>query len=297
MRTLVVILLAAPILAQQTILLRPEVKIDPSAPPEQVEDRGKDGLHDRAISNVSQPSLTVYLPPRNTANAMAIVICPGGGYQRLAIDKEGHDVARWLTTLGVAGIVLKYRLPGREKMRPALGELRQAAEAAKIAIEDGEQAMRLVRANAAKWNLKPDAAGMMGFSAGGHLAAMMGMLAPAETRPDFLVLVYPALPQSLEVTSATPRTFLVHADDDGLVPPADHSVRFYLALKKAKVPAEMHVYSGGGHGFGTRKTGKTSQAWPESLAAWLAELGRPGGQTRRGQLADHSLLPAARLTR
>ena len=154
-----------------------------------------------------------------------------------------------------------------------MGDLSEAREAAQVAIEDGEEAMRVVRANASKWNLRSNAIGMMGFSAGGHLAGMMGMVAAAAERPDFLVLAYPALPKTLAVTAATPRTFLVHADDDKLAA-VDNSVRFYQALKTAKVPAELHVYSSGGHGFGIRRTDKTSAAWPQALAAWLAELPR-----------------------
>jgi len=208
------------------------------------------------------------------ATGKAILIAPGGGYQHLAIDKEGHDVARWLVSIGVAGIVLKYRLPGRENMRPALGDFEQAKTAARVAIEDAGDAMRLIRKHAAQWNVSPGAIGMMGFSAGGHLAAMMGMLPDAETKPAFLVLAYPAIPKGLQVTEQTPRTFLVHADDDGLSA-ADHSVSFYLTLKKAKVRSELHVYSGGGHGFGIKKTDKTSASWPQALEAWLKAFPAP----------------------
>lgn len=261
-------LIAVPLCAQETILLRPGSKIDPAAPGEKIEDRGTGGIRDRAVMNVVEPSVTVYLPSKDKATGTAIVICPGGGYQRLAIDKEGHDVARWLNTLGIAGIVLKYRLPGG--MQGTLGDLPPAAAAAKVAIEDAQDAMRLVRANAARWNLKAGAIGIMGFSAGGHLAAMLGMLAPADARPDFLALIYPAIPQQIEVDASTPRTFLVHADDDRTVSSATNSVRFYLALKQAKVPAELLVYSAGGHGFGIRKTNKTASGWPEAFAAWIA---------------------------
>jgi acetyl esterase/lipase len=119
--------------------------------------------------------------------------------------------------------------------------------------------------------LKPNAIGMMGFSAGGHLTAMMGMVAPPESRPDFLVLGYPAIPPLLEVTASTPRTFLVAANDDPTVNPAENAGRFFAALRAAKVPAELHIYSSGGHGFGMVKTGKTSAAWPTALVAWLKE--------------------------
>ncbi len=271
MRLSLLFAIALPLIAQETILLRPNAPVDPAAPAEKVEERGTAGEHDRSISNVSQPSITVYLPSKETATGKAIVICPGGAYTHLAIDKEGHEIARWLNTIGVAGIVLKYRLPGQKNMAASMGEIGKAAEAAHVAIEDAELAMSLVRANAAKWNLRPDKIGMMGFSAGGNLTAMVGMLAPKEQRPDFLVLGYPAMPRTFEVTASTPPAFIVHADDDRLAPSAN-SVPFYLELKKAKVPAEMHIYANGGHGFGIKKTDKTSAAWPQALAAWLAMI-------------------------
>ncbi len=268
MRYSLLIFAALPLLAQETILLRPGAPIDPKAPAEQVEDRGKDGVVDRSITHVNEPTVTVYLPTTRVTGT-GIVICPGGGYQHLAIDKEGHDIAHWLNTIGIAGIVLKYRLPGSSGRGAT--NLNQVADAVHVAIEDAEAAVRLARANAAKWHLKPDAIGVMGFSAGGHLAAMMGMVAPADARPDFLVLGYPAIPPFLQVTASTPRTFLVAADDDPLVNPAENAARFFAALRAAKVPAELHVYSTGGHGFGIVKSGKTSAAWPDALVAWLKE--------------------------
>jgi acetyl esterase/lipase len=265
------VLALLPLFSQETIFLRPEPK-GPPAPAEKVEDRGTAGNKDRAVSDVTRPSLTIYLPPREKATGSAVVVCPGGGYERLAIDKEGHEVARWLAGMGIAGVVLTYRLPGKDAMKPARGELHQATVAARVALEDAEEAMRVVRQNAARWNVKPGAVGMMGFSAGGNLAALAGMVAPPATRPDFLVLVYPAIPQTLDITAKTPRTFLVHAADDHL-DAGDNSVRFFLALRKAGVPAELHVYASGGHGFGMRKNGKPVAAWPDVLAAWL----RAGG--------------------
>ena len=271
MKCLLTVTLVAPVLAQDVILLRPNEKADLSAPAEKVEQRGKNGLDDRAISNVSRPSITVYLPAKEKATGTGMIICPGGGYQHLAIDKEGHDVARWLNTIGIAGFVLKYRLPGQGSLRRASGDLHQIADAIHVALEDAESSMRLVRENAVKWSLKPDAIGMMGFSAGGHLAAMMGMISPIETRPDFLVLGYPAIPAALDVTPSTPRTFLVAAYDDPLLNPAEHAGRFFAALRTVKVPAEIHIYASGGHGFGMLKTGKTSATWPDALVAWLKE--------------------------
>ena len=272
MKIACVVFLALPLLAQQTIPLLTNEKLDPGAPREQIEQRGKNGVSDRSITNVQRPDVTVYLPPKATATRTAIEICPGGGYQHLAIDKEGHDVARWLNTIGIAGVVLKYRLPGGAvfHMGPEVS-LQHVSDAIRVALEDAEAAMQLTRDNAGKWNLNPGAVGMMGFSAGGHLAAMMGMVASAGSRPDFLVLGYPAIPANLEVTASTPRTFLVAADDDNTVNAAENAGRFFAALRAAKVPAELHIYSTGGHGFGILKTDKTSAAWPATLVAWLKE--------------------------
>ncbi len=262
--------IALPLLAQETILLHPNAKADPAAPAEKIEERGKGGVIDRSISNVTQPTITVYLPAKDKANGTGMVICPGGGYNHLAIDKEGHDIAHWLNSIGIAAVVLKYRLPG--SMRgDSQTDIHQVADRIHVALEDAEAAMRLMRQNASKWNLKPNAIGLMGFSAGGHLAAMMGMVAPPDSRPDFLVLGYPAIPAGLAVTASTPRTFLVAADDDTTVNPAENAGRFFAALRAAKVPAELHIYSSGGHGFGIQKSGKTSAAWPDALIAWLKE--------------------------
>jgi acetyl esterase/lipase len=266
LRSCLLVCAALPLLAQETMLLRPGAKAPPSAPKEAIEERGKDGVMNRSITNVSEPSVTVYLPTGRVSGT-AIVICPGGGYQHLAIDKEGHDIARWLNTIGIAGIVLKYRLPGN--MARGAKTLPEVADSVHVALEDAQDAMRLVKANAAKWHVRPNAIGLMGFSAGGHLAAMVGMVAPADARPDFLVLGYPAIPPQLSVNASTPPTFLVAADDDSTVNAADNAGRFYAALRAAKVPSEMHVYSAGGHGFGIVKSGKTSEAWPEALVAWL----------------------------
>ncbi len=263
-------MLAVPLLAQETILLHPADKVDPAAAPEKIEERGKNGVVDRSIANVLQPTATVYLASPEKANGTAIVICPGGGYQHLAIDKEGHDIARWLNTIGIAGIVLKYRLPGSMRGLDQ-NNIHDVAEKIHVALEDAEAAMLLTRENAAKWHLKPGAVGLMGFSAGGHLAAVMGMLAPPAARPDFLVLGYPAIPAGLAVTTATPKTFLVAADDDPLVNPADNAGRFFAALRAVKVPAELHIYSSGGHGFGIVQNGKTAAAWPIAFVAWLKE--------------------------
>src|SRR5258706_5959140 len=164
MKLWTVLFLTLPILAQETISLPFSGPFNPSAPTEKIEERGKGGVIDRAITNVVQPTITVYLPAKDKANGTGIVICPGGGYQHLAIDKEGHDIARWLNTIGIAAVVLKYRLPG--SMRgSSQGDLHEVADPNHVALEDAESAMRLIRENASKWNLKPGSIAMMGFSA------------------------------------------------------------------------------------------------------------------------------------
>ncbi|BDC49280.1 pectin acetylesterase [Bryobacterales bacterium F-183] len=223
-------------------------------------ERGTNGVVDRAVGGVSDPTVTVYLPAKGATRG--ILIAPGGGYQRLAIDKEGHDIARWLNTLGVAGFVLKYRLPGGENMRRSMGSFAEASAAAKVAMEDAAAAMDLIR----KKYPKVRQLGMMGFSAGGHLAAMMAMSEVG--RPDFLALIYPAVPAELRLDAKSPATFLVHAKDDPTVG-AEHSRRFAAELERLHVPAELHVYETGGHGFGIRKNGNTADVWPDAFAKWL----------------------------
>ena len=246
------------------------------------------------ISNVVQPTLTVYLPTREKANGTSVIICPGGGYARLAIDHEGYDVAKRLNEMGVAAFVLKYRLPnGQSQPDPSIAPLL-----------DAQQALRLVREQAAKYNLNPERIGLMGFSAGGHLASTAGTHfakpagtspGPASVRPAFLVLLYPVISFSdslahkgsrtnllgespaadqvrlysneLQVTAQTPPTFLVHAEDDKTVP-VQNSIVFYQALHRHNVPAEMHLYPQGGHGFGmNNKT--TKDQWVEHLQNWM----------------------------
>lgn len=150
--------------------LRPAVA---GAPPEKIQERGTAQVTDRSIAQVSEPTLTVYLPDPAVATGGSLIICPGGGYAHLAIDKEGHDIARWLQSIGYAGFVLKYRLPGSMKGK-CFDTVDQAVQATKLPLEDATAAVGLVRANAEKWKLKP-AAGMIGFSAGGNLAALMGI--------------------------------------------------------------------------------------------------------------------------
>ena len=218
-------------------------------------ERGK-GVVDRAVENVHEPSLTVYLPEAS-ADAAAVVIAPGGAYRHLAIDKEGHDVARWLNEQGAAGFVLKYRLPRTEG----------AAYDEDTTLADAQRAVELVRQRAGEFGVDPAKVGFMGFSAGGHLAMRVATESPASSRPDFVAPIYPAAPKDLRVDSLAPPTFLVHADDDRLS--SLNSVRFYERLKEQGVSAELHIYSRGGHGFGIRQGEFPVATWKERFADWL----------------------------
>ena len=246
------------------------------------------------LSLVSHPTLTLFLPPGDKANGSAIVICPGGGYSHLAMAHEGMEVARRLNEMGVAAFVLKYRLPSDETMiDKEIGPL-----------QDAQRAIQLVRQHAADWGVDPKRVGIMGFSAGGHLASTAGthftrsLIENKEgisLRPDWMILGYPVISFSdsighrgsrdnllgkhpapakileysneLQVTPNTPPTFLVHAGDDKTVPVAN-SLRFYEALVHSGVPSEMHVYPHGGHGFGLHNP-TTRDEWMDRLTNWM----------------------------
>ncbi len=241
--------------------------------PEQEVVGPKDDL--RRVSNVTRPTLIVYLPSPATANGTGIVVCPGGGYRILAIDHEGHEVAHWLNSLGVAAFVLKYRVmrtgDAGEKDPAVMAERRKTVMP--LLAEDGRQAVRLVRANAAKWGVAPDRIGIMGFSAGGYVTSAVSLKHDAESRPNFAAPVYPATPEDVTAPADAPPLFLVHADDDKTVPPIKHSVRLYTSWKAAGAPAEMHIYASGGHGFGMRKRGGGVDTWTDRFRDWLDGLG------------------------
>jgi acetyl esterase/lipase len=237
----------------------------------------------KRITNISHPTLTIYKPSKDIDTGAAVVIAPGGGYNILAWDLEGEEVADWLTSIGVTGIVLKYRVP----RRPDTAKDAPPPQA----LMDAQRAISLVRSNAKDWGIDPKRIGMLGFSAGGHLTAWTATnfdkrsYEPADDadkvscRPDFAVLIYPAylvvkdkdeLAADIRVTKDTPPIFFAHAGDDGVK--AENSIVMYLALKKAKVPAELHVYSSGGHGFGLRP-GKTAATWPRRCGEWMKTQG------------------------
>ncbi len=236
------------------------------------------------VGNVTKPTLAVFRPAADKANGTAVIICPGGGYNILAYDKEGTEIAEWLNTIGVTGIVLKYRVP----RRPNDPKDQQPV----CALQDAQRALRLVRSKATDWKLDEKKIGILGFSAGGHLAAWAStntetLSYPAVDgvdklagRPDFTCLIYPAylvtkdlsaLTPQIAVNVKTPPMFLVHAYDDGV--PADSSVQMFLALKRSKVPAELHVYSSGGHGYGMRSGPHAVVTWPKRCEDWLRANG------------------------
>lgn len=227
------------------------------------------------LANVSTPTLSVYRPAREHDTGAAVVICPGGGYNILALDLEGTEVAEWLNSLGVTGIVLKYRVPARHKDKRYIE-----------AVQDAQRAMSLVRQHASEWGLKADRIGILGFSAGGDCACRTALLerqyAPLDEadklpfRPDFAVLIYPGylvekdgskLLSDLKVTKDTPPVFLVHTFDDPVTPLS--STMLFNELKRHGVPAELHIYDRGGHGYGLRATDDPVTRWTEPAALWL----------------------------
>ncbi len=239
----------------------------------QMEETLRDNI--RRVRNVTRPTLTAYIPPAASANGTAVVVCPGGGFRFLAIDYEGHDVARWLNTLGVAAFVLQYRLaqtgdPG-EKDAAIVAERRKAV--IPMVVADGQQAIRVVRARAAEWHIAPNRIGIMGFSAGGYVAAAVALQHDPASRPDFVAPIYGAMPEEFSVPKDAAPLFLAHADDDKTVPVVKTSVRLYLAWKEARVPAELHIYLRGGHGFGMRKKGLPVDTWIDRFRDWLGNQG------------------------
>jgi len=244
-------------------------------------------------TEADKPTLTIFLPPKDKSCGSAVVICPGGAYQFCAMEHEGYQIAKWLNSLGVAGFVLKYRHKGDGYSHPA-------------PLQDAQRAIRTVRSRAAEFNINPDKIGIIGFSAGGHLASTAGTHFDKgdssakdpndrlSSRPDFMILIYAVITMTepythlgsrknllgenptqemidymsneKQVTSETPPAFLVHASDDSAVP-VENSVNFYLALQKAGIPAEMHIYEKGQHGFGLG-SGPVS-SWTVHCADWM----------------------------
>ncbi len=253
------------------------------------------------ISKVQEPTIEVYLPAKANANGQAMLIFPGGGYQILAYDWEGTDVAKFLNGKGVAGIVVKYRLPSSKSQK----------DKHLVPLIDAQRALRMVRSKAVDFNIEPDKIGIMGFSAGGHLASTLGThfnekvyepideIDDQSARPDFMALCYAVVsfkqmfahqgsrkklsgddaePSIIEyfsneeqVSEDTPPTFLMHAADDPGVP-VDNSIAFFKACKEKGVPATMHIYPTGGHGFSLARDNKHLRGWTERMFEWMESL-------------------------
>jgi acetyl esterase/lipase len=242
-------------------------------------DRLVGGRRVLALGNVSDPTITVFRPAPGKDTGAAVLVCPGGGYYILAYDLEGTEVCDWLNSIGVTGVLLKYRVPRRQGQAPYAAPL-----------QDAQRALGLVRSHAAEWGIDPGRIGVLGFSAGGDLCAILsanntGRVYPtvdgadaASCRPDFQVLVYPAylvgedsssytLAPEVAVTSDTPPTFLVMAQDDPIH--VQNVLAYSMALQGAKVPYELHVYPTGGHGYGLRPAPDLVTTWPERAADWM----------------------------
>lgn len=264
---------------------------------------GEEEFTDRGhVRNIQDPTITVYLPEKEKATGAAVVICPGGGYWLLAINHEGYDVAKWFNELGVAGIVVKNRLPTSDNI----------TNKSEVAMTDAKRAIRMVRANAESWGIDEDKIGIMGFSAGGHLASTVGthydygvldeedQIQHYSSRPDFMILMYPVInmyedfmhsgsmrnllgenpskdqmlrfSNDMMVTEDTPPTILIHSTDDKGVP-VENSIRFYQALVKNGVSAELHLFNSGGHGYGLgRNDGTSHNLWPEVCKKWMDDM-------------------------
>jgi acetyl esterase/lipase len=270
---------------------RPEISLWPNGLPagakpidaNRIEElKGK--LTEERIYYVDAPSITVYKAPKDKANGCAVVVCPGGGYNILAWPKEGLEVAEWFNSFGVTAVVLKYRVPRRDPAAPHVEPL-----------QDAQRALRLVRLHAKDWSVDPGRVGILGFSAGGHLTAMTGMhwrkssydrideADDLSCRPDFMCPIYAAylgpdyndkvaeLGPLVVVDAKTPPTFMAVTADDSYR--GVQAALFFVELKEAKVPAELHIYSKGGHGYGIRPSDQPISTWHHRLGDWLNSQG------------------------
>lgn len=254
---------------------KPGIKIGP-------EEELKKGDGIKRVTNVTDPTITIYKP--ENANGTSVLVCPGGGYGILAIEHEGTKVCEYLNTIGVTGILLKYRVPKRDPADPS-----------REPLQDAQRAMGILRHRAAEFGLKPDRIGILGFSAGGHLTVMTTLHAndrtypqdPAmdvpDATPNFSIPVYPAylvskddtftlLPE-IKVTDKAPPMCLIHAHDDKGVTSASSSALLYLEYKKLNLPAELHIYAKGGHGFGMKQSGLPTAAWHVRVGEWMKSMG------------------------
>jgi acetyl esterase/lipase len=296
---LIIILFPTAVLAQSDIL-----KVWPDGVPGSIQSdtyversTTDNGVISR-IDRVTDPLLYVFLSPADISTGYAVVICPGGGYGMLASNHEGFAVARWLNENGISAAILKYRLPSDDIMKDkSVGPL-----------QDAQEAMRIMRRNAPEWNINPDNIGIMGFSAGGHLASTLSThydekvyeaLDETSARPDFSLLIYPVITMDasfthrgsrvnligndpsedivnhfsneLQIDADTPPAFLIHSTDDRTVP-VRNSIVYFEGLKKNNVTAELHIFEKGGHGYGLAPDGGTESSWPGLCISWLRQV-------------------------
>ncbi len=232
------------------------------------------------LANVSKPDIAIYRPTKELDTGAAVLICPGGGYHILAYDLEGTEVAKWLNSIGVTGVVLKYRVPARDP------NLRW-----KDAVQDAQRAMRMVRSNSEKWGIDPKRIGILGFSAGGDCAVRTSLLQESQYEkidqvdesssiPNFTIAIYPgylyseetqSLQADLKISPTTPPMFIVHAQDDPVT--VMSSLELFRALKKNGIASELHIFDRGGHGYGLRKTDSPVTEWPTACGRWLQSAG------------------------
>ncbi|MBA4191755.1 MAG: xylanase [Planctomycetaceae bacterium] len=249
--------------------------------PERYLEAKKGQLEVKRLTDVSEPTIAIYAPPADKANGTAVIVAPGGGYSILAIEHEGTQVCEWLNTLGVTAVLLKYRVPKRAMQMPEN----------LAALQDAQRAVSLVRSMATELKIDPARIGVLGFSAGGNLAAwtcltkkpMYDKIDAIDEKfshePNFGILVYPAyivdkagvLKPEFEVKKDSPPMFFAHSSDDPIT--SEGSVALYLALKKNGVPAEMHLYASGGHGYGMKKSAHPCSLWPDRAGDWLKNRG------------------------
>ena len=267
---------AAPVLGPETV--------EVSAPNDLIGGRRSTG-----VRNVTIPTMTVYSPTGDNSGG-AVVVFPGGGYQMLAMDLEGTEVCDWLVPRGITCVVLKYRVPGNPALYPKSGPYPESP----MALEDAQRTLGLLRLHAAEYHIDPHKIGVLGFSAGGYMVAdisanfdkpvypFVDEADKVSCRPDFAVAIYPghlqasssglALNPKIPVTRETPPTFLLQAEDDH-VDNVNDSLVYYIALKNAGVPVEMHLYAQGGHAFGLRQTNLPITDWPQLVERWLLTIG------------------------
>ena len=258
------------------------IELPPEADQTKPDDKLIAGRRIIKLGNVSTPQIAVYRADPSLANGTAVVVCPGGGHYILAYDLEGTEVAEWLNSIGVTAVVLKYRVPAREKERRWIA-----------AVQDAQRAMSIVRSHSKAWGIRPDRIGICGFSAGGQTAALTSTFledrqyTPVDdqdqvsSRPDFAMLIYPGglvprdgsseLQEFVKVTENVPPMFFAHAFDDNAS--VHNSLSLASALRKVDVSAELHVYATGGHGYGLRPTDEPVTQWPQHATRWMKTMG------------------------